>query len=172
MTFLIEYLVALKITLMKKSYYLLLLILISCSKSDSEDSRESYFMNAIIGSWSYDTIKVNGQTYPVQHTDGCTRDYFQFYNQEGKEFDFQEQIVLNCSNCAKCATNGTGLRWELIGDIINLYFGDQFIVRYKIIEVTDTNFTYERELDFDQDGVLETVEINAIYYDPYNEFSN
>jgi hypothetical protein len=157
---------------MKKIFILCLLVLLSCSNEDSVDTRETYFKKAIIGSWSYDSLIVNGQTYPIQHTDGCTRDYFQFYNQEGKEYDFQEQIVLNCSNSAPCATSGTGLRWELEGDIINMYFGEQFVVRYKIIEITDTTFTYERELDFDKDGETETVIITAISYDPYNDFDN
>jgi hypothetical protein len=157
---------------MKKIFILCLLLLISCSKDEAEDPMEAYFKEAIIGSWSYDLLKVNDETYSIQHTDGCTRDYFQFYNQEGKEFDFQEQIVLNCSNCAECATSGTGLRWELEGDIVNMYFGEQFVVRYKIIEITETTFTYQRQLDFDKDGKKETVEITAISYDPYNDFVN
>lgn len=157
---------------MKNIFILCLLILVSCSKEDLDDTREAYFKEAIIGSWSYDSLTVNGQTYSIQHTDGCTRDYFQFYNQEGKVFEFEEQIVLNCSNCAECATSGTGLRWELKGDVVNMYFGEQFVVRYKIIEITETTFTYERELDFDKDGEMEMVEITAIAYDPYNDFTN
>ncbi len=47
-----------------------------------------------------------------------------------------------------------------------------FVVRYQIIEITDPAFTYERELDFDKDGEMETVEITAISYDPYNDFDN
>lgn len=158
---------------MKKILIISLLLLISCSKSDDlEDEREAYFLEAIIGSWSYDLVKVNGETFKVPHTEGCERDYFQFYNQEGKIFEFEESVVLNCSNCAKCARSGTGLRWELKGDIIKMYFGEQFIVQYKILEVTETTFTYERELDIDEDGTMEIAEITAIAYDPFNDFGS
>ena len=157
---------------MKKVLILCLLILISCSKSDfEEDPREAYFREAIIGSWSINTITVDGQTFLYKHTENCEKDLFQFYNEEGKEFDFEETVVLNCSNCAPCATSGTNLKWELEGDIINLYFGDQLILNYKIIEVTENIFIYEVVIDYDNDGEKETLQIKADKYDPYNDFS-
>lgn len=151
-----------------------LLGLISCSKSDDDvptDPREAYFLETIIGSWSYDTIKVGGQTYSYQHTEGCERDLFQFYNSEGKEFDFEERVVTNCANCAECALTQTGLEWELKGNKINLYFGEQLVLVYTIIEVNETKFTYQIEVDYDEGGDKDLLEITGIRYDPFGEFN-
>ena len=149
-----------------------LFLFAGCSKSDEEtiDPKEEYFKKAILGSWSFDTVKVDGVTYIYEHTLNCERDYFQFYNREGKEFDFEETYVSNCSNCAPCATSTTNLRWELKGSTIKFYFGEQFIIEYKLIEVTETTFTYQVMLDFDNDGEKDLLEVSAIYYDPYNDF--
>ena len=153
--------------------FILFFIFNSCSSSEPLEEineQEEYFKKAIIGSWAYNTVKVDGVTYQYGHTKDCEKDYFQFYNEDGKEFDFQENVVLNCSNCAKCATSGTGLRWELKNNIINLYFGDQLVLVYKLLEVTDTTLTYQVTLDYDNDGQDDELEISAIYYDPYNDF--
>lgn len=74
---------------------ILTLVILSCSKSDDSqsDPREAYFLEAIIGLWSYDTVKLNDELFLYQHTEGCERDLFQFYNEEGKEFDFEELVV-------------------------------------------------------------------------------
>ncbi|QNM85391.1 hypothetical protein H9W90_14565 [Polaribacter pectinis] len=155
----------------------ILLIIISCSKNEELegepeiiDPRESYFAEAIIGSWSINTVKVDGQIFLYPHTDSCKKDFFQFYNEQGKEFDFEETIVLNCDNCAPCATSTTNLRWELSGAIIKFYFGEQYVTKYKLIDVTETEFTYQLEIDYDNDGDLDVLEISAEYYDPYGNF--
>lgn len=157
---------------MKKIFFILMLLgCVSCSESEDIDPREAYFLENIIGSWSYNTINVNGDNYLYQHTEGCIKDLFQFYNSEGKEFDFEERVVLNCSNCAECATSGTNLEWELKGDKIKLYFGEQLVLVYKIIEVNDIKFTYQVEIDYDNDGDKDLLEITGVRYDPYNEFN-
>jgi hypothetical protein len=152
---------------MKKILFtVMLLVCVACSESEDVDSREAYFLENIIGSWSYDTVKVNGETYLYQHTQGCIKDNFQFYNSEGKEFDFEEIVVLNCSNCADCATSSTNLEWELKRDKIKLYFGEQLVPVYKIIEVNDIKFTYQVEIDYDDDGDKDLLEITGVRYDP------
>jgi hypothetical protein len=157
---------------MKKILFTLMLLgCVACSESEDVNPREAYFLENIIGSWSYDTVKVNGETYLYQHTEGCIKDHFQFYNSEGKEFDFEERVVLNCSNCVECATSGTNLEWELKGDKIKLYFGEQLVLVYKIIEVNDIKFTYQVEIDYDDDGDKDLLEITGVRYDPYNEFN-
>lgn len=157
---------------MKKGIFsLILLVCVSCSESEDVDPREAYFLENIIGSWAYDTVKVNGATFLYQHTEGCVKDLFQFYNSEGKEFDFEESVVLNCSNCAECATSGTSLEWELKGDKINLYFGEVLVLVYKILEINNERFIYEVEVDFDEDGDLDILEITGIPYDPYGRFN-
>lgn len=80
-------------------------------------------------------------------------------------------MFLNCNNCAPCATSGTGLEWALNGDIINLYFGEQLVLKYKILEVNETTFTYLLEIDYDDDGSIDQLEITGISYDPYDEFN-
>lgn len=155
------------------SVLIFIIVFASCSNNENvePDLRETYFKEAIIGSWSINTVTVDGQTFLYEHTDGCEKDLFQFYNQEGKEFDFEELVVLNCNNCAPCATSGTNLKWELNGDIINFYFGEQFVLEYKIIEISDTKFTYILEVDYNEDGVLDELEISAERYDPYGNFT-
>ena len=159
---------------MKYKIILILFTLFVCCSDDNQieevNEQEAFFKKAIIGSWAYDTVKVDGVTYKYGHTQDCEKDYFQFYNQEGKLFEFQEQVILNCANCAKCASSGTGLRWELNSDNINLYFGEQLVLVYKIIEVTETTLRYQVNLDFDEDGVEDELEISAVYYDPFNDF--
>lgn len=159
---------------MKKRYIFLILAItlnVSCSSDDGiNKEEEAYFLEAIIGSWSYETIKVDDQTYIYPHTENCRRDMFQFYNEEGKIFEFEESIVMNCDICAPCATSNTGLQWELRGNIVKLYFGEQFVTQLTLLEVTDTYMTYTREIDVDEDGDNELVEIYAIYHDPFGDF--
>lgn len=157
---------------MKKClFYLLISILVACSgNSEEEDRLEAYYKQAIIGSWAINTLSVDGELFTYQHTDGCEKDLFQFYNQEGKEFEFEEIVVLNCPNCAPCAVSQTLLNWELIGNKIILYFGEQFVLQYEIISVDETNFSYKFQFDIDNDSEIEEVIINAEYYDPYDQF--
>lgn len=95
---------------------------------------------------------------------------FQFYNEEGKLFDFEESYVMNCSNCADCAKSTTNLKWELKGTVVELFFGEQMIAKYNILEVDETIIRYSREVDLNNDGVLEEVIVNGVYYDPYGNF--
>ena len=162
---------------MRKFIYCVLAVAIfSCSASDENSANEkthpmeAYFLEAIIGSWAYDTVKINGQTFLYEHTEGCVKNLFQFYNSEGKLFDFEEHVVLNCPNCAECATSGTNLKWELKGDEIGLFWGDELVLVYKIKEVDEEKFIYEVEFDYDDDGVIDLLEFTNIPYDPYGQF--
>ena len=75
---------------MKKLLYLVLfsLILVSCSNDESDVEPDPYILENIIGSWAYDTVTINSETFLYQHTDGCVKDLFQFYNEDGKEIAF------------------------------------------------------------------------------------
>ncbi|MBR9913307.1 MAG: hypothetical protein GYB32_00535 [Algicola sp.] len=160
---------------MKLKYLLLLALfaLLSCSKDDdnSKQAPDPYILEAIIGSWAYDTVAVNGTLFLYEHTDGCNKDLFQFYNEEGKEFDFEEDYVLNCDNCADCAIASTNLKWDLYGDTIDLYFGEQLVTTLEILEVDETIIRYKRFYDFDQDGIEDVLEVTGIPYDPNDEFN-
>ena len=151
--------------------FLMLIILTSCSKDDDIDKApDPYILEAIIGSWAYDTVTINGEFYMYQHTEGCVKDMFQFYNEEGKLFDFEEDYVSNCDICAECAISSTNLKWELIGKKIDLYFGEQLVAQYEILEVSDSFIKYKRFFDVDEDGNEDEVEITGVPYDPYDEF--
>jgi|GEM_PF-1343852 len=152
--------------------FFMLIILASCSSDDDggKEAPDPYILEAIIGSWAYDTVTINGEFYTYGHTEGCVKDLFQFYNEEGKEFDFEEDYVSNCDICAECAITSTNLRWELIGDKIDLYFGEQLITQYEIIEVNNSLIRYKRFFDYDEDGEEDEIVITGIPYDPYDEF--
>lgn len=159
---------------MKKKILLGLLVLTftSCSKDDDikDLPPDSYILEAIIGSWAYDTVSINGTLFTYDHTDGCDKDLFQFYNQEGKEFDFEERVVSNCDICAECALTQTILEWDLQNNVIDLYFGNQLVSQLEIIEVNETFLRYKRVFDIDEDGVNDELVISAVHYDPYDEF--
>lgn len=147
---------------------------LGCSSDDAPTKRsngDSIFFEAIIGSWSYDTVVINGEAFAYEHTEGCERDIFQLYNEEGREFYFEEQAIIPCSNCAECAITQTGLNWVLIDDDLELFFGEQLVTTYKIILIDDESFVYERTVDANGDGTLDTVQITAIAYDPYGNFN-
>ncbi|GGI55912.1 hypothetical protein [Winogradskyella haliclonae] len=157
---------------MKKNIFLIifLLTLVGCSSDDSNDTPDPYILETIIGSWAYDTVTINGDFFLYQHTDGCVKDLFQFYNEEGKEFDFEEDYVSNCSNCAECALTSTNLKWDLRNNVIDLYFGEQLVTQLEVLEVNANLIEYKRIFDFDGDGVNDEVVITGIPYDPYDEF--
>lgn len=158
---------------MRRIFALFLLTLsLSCSSDDSDNDLppDPYILEAIIGSWAYDQVTVNGEVFLYQHTDGCDKDLFQFYNQEGKEFDFEERYVSNCDICAECALTATNLKWQLNSDIIKLFFGEQLVTELQILEVDETQMRYYREFDIDDDGQIDEVIITSVPYDPYDEF--
>jgi hypothetical protein len=159
---------------MKFKYFILLALVVfmSCSKDDdnSKPAPDPYILEAIIGSWAYDTVTVNGTFFLYEHTEGCVKDLFQFYNEEGKEFEFEEDYVLNCDNCADCALSSTNLRWDLYGNYIDLYFGEQLVTTLEILELNSTIIRYKRFFDIDEDGIEDELEITGIPYDPYDEF--
>jgi hypothetical protein len=153
---------------------LFLSVCVSCSNADdnSKPPPDAYILESIIGSWAYNTVKVDGIIYNYEYTEGCVKDLFQFYNVEGKVFEFEEGYVSNCEICAECAISSTNLRWELYGNVIDLYFGEQFITQYEILEVDANLIRYKRFFDYDEDGDEDEIEITGIPYDPYDEFDN
>ena len=154
-----------------------LCFLFGCSSDDDgsdevEGALEQYYLQAIIGSWSYDTVTINGEQFVYEHSQGCERDLFQFYNEEGKEFEFEELAIIPCSNCAPCASTQTGLEWELENDRVDLYFGEDLVVSLKLLEVTEEFLSYQRQFDINGDGEQDSVIITATYYDPFGDFSD
>ena len=146
----------------------LLLILTACSKEENEEEVENnlFPIEDLVGSWAYDTITYKGETGLYPHQEDCYKDHFLIRHNEGNWNDFTETIYLD----ANCANQGTNLEWELKGDILNLYFGDQLVVTYQILEVTSTTISYLTMIDVDNDGNKDEVIINSVKYDPFGEF--
>ena len=70
----------------------------------------------------------------------------------------------------KISENNTNLRWDLNGNSIDLYFGEQLITQLEILDVDENIIEYKRIFDFDNDGLDDEVIITGIPYDPYGEF--
>lgn len=164
---------------MKKYTYCLfitLLLWVGCSDSNDTpevvipDPLEAFYKEAIIGSWAINTVTVDSVTEVYEHTEGCEKDLFQFYNSDIKPFEFEELVVTNCPQCAECSITQTALEWELNGNKISLFFGEQLILVYEIVSVTEDNFVYKFQFDIDNDNVIENVEVNADYHDPFGDF--
>mgnify|MGYP000097119610 FL=1 len=62
------------------------------------------------------------------------------------------------------------MRWDLNGNSIDLYFGEQLITQLEILDVDENIIEYKRIFDFDNDGLDDEVIITGIPYDPYGEF--
>ena len=92
------------------------------------------------------------------------------FNEEGKIFEFEEDYISNCDICANCAITSTNLEWDLIGNRLDLYFGDQLVAQYEVLQVNNSIIRYKRFIDYDEDGEEDEIEITGIPYDPYDEF--
>lgn len=145
---------------------LALLILCNSCTADEEIKAPVFPIESFLGSWSYNTITIDGETAYYPHREQCHRDHFEIHHEEGKWNQFLENIYLNDD----CANQGTYLDWKINGDILNLYFGEQLVVTYKILSVTQNNLSLLYKVDVDNDGEKEDVIINAIYYDPFERF--
>ncbi len=161
---------------MKIKYLILVLgiLVLGCGSDDDSSSDRPdpnpFILETIIGSWAYDTVTVNGELFVYVHVEGCNKDLFQFYNEEGKVFEFEEDVILECEFCADCASSSTGLRWDLYGDFIDLYFGEQLVTTMEILELDENFVRYKRFFDVDDDGVIDELIVTGIPYDPYFEF--
>ncbi len=146
----------------------LLLILAACSKEENEEEvvNNLFPIEDLVGSWAYDTVTFEGETGLYPHQEDCYKDHFIIRHNEGNWNDFTETIYLD----ANCANQGTNLEWELKEDILNLYFGDQLVVTYQILEVTPTTMSFRYMVDVDNDDHKDEVIINFVWYDPFDQF--
>lgn len=109
---------------MKKLSYLFLVLFLfnSCAKEDI-NAEPPFPIESFIGSWAYDTVTVDGETRFYPHRSECYKDHFIFRHNEGQWNMYTETIYLD-SNCANQTAN---LEWQLTGDILRLYFGEQLV---------------------------------------------
>jgi hypothetical protein len=148
---------------MKNYLTLLLLCLVfslSCKKKSSDQPEQPevnlYTDGQVIGKWVYQSLKVNGTSFPYPHIGDCGKDRFYFMNREGQDHDYVEMIYLN-SNCALSTTN---MDWKLKGENLILNFGTQEF-SYKILRLTQSNFDVQISRDYDGDGKADILEIYA-----------
>ena len=136
---------------------------LGCSSDGvEENSNTAFFKTAILGSWTYDTIKIEGQTFAYQHKENCEPDSFHFYNQEGMPFFFEERTAMDCSSCAECAISQIYLVWKLKGDRLQLFYGDALALTYTILSVSEEKLTYQVTADYNNDGKKELLEFTAL----------
>ena len=157
---------------MKKSilFIFVSLLLVACSGDDdgSGTPREiggivnaTFDTDKMIGTWTYETITLNGNESAYEHVADCPKDIFTFYNSPGRSFQYEEMVRIN----DQCGTQTTALKWEVNRDLINFYFGQQFIIAFRVLSITDTEFILSYRFDYDQDGDLDDVEIIGVKSD-------
>lgn len=140
-----------------------LLLLISCSSDESTGVAPPTFdINKLLRGWAYQEYIINGELYTYGHQEGCNKDLFVFRNHPGQEYQY-ESVLHTTDNCA---VHQTYMEWEVNGSDVTLFFGDQYIGRYEIIEVTDTSLHCILHADVTGDSEIEQQEIFAIPYDP------
>ena len=149
------------VSLNMKNYLTILLLCLvfsfSCKKKSPEPPEVNLYTDGqVIGKWVYQSLKVNGTSYPYPHTSDCGKDRFYFMNREGQDHDYVELIYLN-SNCALSTTN---MDWKLKGENLILNFGTQEF-SYKILRLTQSNFDVQISTDYDGDGKADILEIYA-----------
>lgn len=152
---------------MKKLLLLLVFFVFSCSSDDNNGPKPPTFtVDLLLKGWSYDKIIVEEGEFDYPHNPDCYKDHFGFRNRPGQEYQFEEILYAE----DYCSVTQTILDWEPDGDHVNLYFGEYFIGKMIIIELTETSLYCILEADFNGDGTKEQQQIRASPYDPYNSF--
>jgi hypothetical protein len=149
----------------------LILLTISCSNDDEEASsidQPTFNVNLLLKGWRYDALKINGIYYNYEHNPNCNNDFFGFLNRPGQAYQFIETTFTN----DYCTNNSATLDWKIKKDTLYFYIGNQVVLTYKVLALTTTSFTFSFENDIDQNGTIDTIEVSASPYDPYNMFGN
>lgn len=157
---------------MKKIILLILILLTFSCSSDNEEvgsiHQPTFNVDLLLKGWRYDILKINGTYYNYQHNPKCYNDFFGFLNRTGQQFQFIETTFTN----DYCTNNSANLEWKIKKDKIFLYMGSQVVLTYKVISLTANNFTFSFENDIDKNGTIDSIEVTASPYDPYNMFEN
>lgn len=118
-----------------------------------------YKESLVIGKWIYDKVKLNGILYEYEHIARCGKDRFYFVNRPGQEYDYTEIVYITPTN--NCAISQTSMDWKIKGKKLLLNFGTQ-VFTYDILRLNETNFDVSIQLDFDNDGKIDDLELHAI----------
>ena len=128
----------------------------------------TFNVDVLLKGWRYDIIKINETPYSYQHNPNCYNDVFGFLNRTGQQYQFIETTFTN----DYCTNNSANLEWKIRKDKIFFYIGSQVVLTYKVIVLTEKKFIFSFENDIDQDGTIDSIEVTASPYDPYNMFEN
>ena len=129
---------------------------------------QEFFYDGYIESRMLQIIKINETPYSYQHNPNCYNDFFGFLNRTGQQYQFIETTFTN----DYCTNNSANLEWKIRKDKIFFYIGSQVVLTYKVIVLTEKKFIFSFENDIDQDGTIDSIEVTASPYDPYNMFEN
>ncbi|WP_340067228.1 lipocalin family protein [Ascidiimonas aurantiaca] len=150
-------------------YVLISLLLVACSGDDDGETREiggifnaTFDTDKMIGTWTYQTITLNGNESEYEHRSGCPKDIFAFFNSTEKPFEYEEIIYVN----NECGARGISLKWEVNQGLINFYSAQRFIIAFQVVSITDSEFIFSYRFDYDEDGDLDEVEIVAVKNNP------
>ena len=149
---------------MKKLLTLLAIFafLISCSTDDGP-KEPTFDIQQLMGTWAYDQILADDMWLQYPHAEGCIKDHFTFQNTDAQP-NFFEEAIFNADGCSGTYTH---LRWVATGDHVKLYFGEIYIGRITVIELTDTTLDFYIEADINGDGTTDVQEFKAVRYDPF-----
>jgi hypothetical protein len=150
---------------MKKIFYFLLtLIILSCSSDDividEPIQTPTFQVDLLLKRWEFNKITFNGTTFDYMHQPSCMKDEFTFANQSGQVRQYNELVFVNNN----CSTNSLNLDWRIKNDTISFYFGSVYITNFKVISLSDTKLVYSFYKDVDRDATPDLIIMEAIPY--------
>lgn len=145
-------------------FFLVFFSIFSCSDDDSDDMilpnimNPSFDTDLMLGVWQYTTYKINNEVFTYSHNVNCSMDYFAFYNEETKPFEYEETIYTT----NMCVPETIIFTWKVQEDQLQFYFGEESVFIYDVISINDQEFVVKSNRDFDNDGIIDELEIRAI----------
>lgn len=142
--------------------FLFFILMLSCEKEDSTlvDVENTVNLSQVFygKTWSVYEVESNGKRLDVPEEGDCGRDYFR-YLENGQYIEYLQ----NSSSC-KPAINR--LNFTLSGSLITLSNELGGESEFRILELDDTNFIFETNLDIDGDNKEDKVKLFCRIYSP------
>ncbi|MEH6406781.1 MAG: lipocalin family protein, partial [Leeuwenhoekiella sp.] len=152
------------------SYFLMLSVLVSCSKNDDEteiinadpfyeDALTSADKNALLGTWSIYAVAYDGQSGAVTSDfPQCDRDYFTFTSDNFyKEYLFANYL---------CEPEINTLTWSLKNGVLTLSNYSLQSEELVITKLSSTVLVFKAKADVDGDDEADIITLSARKYEP------
>jgi hypothetical protein len=152
--------------------FLLLAILLGCSKDDDlEEPENTFYKDALTsatasqlsGTWAIFEVGLDGQRaeVPVTYED-CGRDFFQFMNNG----TYRDYLIITSYECEKQIQD---LDWELSNGVITLQNSLGQEDEMVILQLNQDKLVFKMNIDIDEDGETEIITFGARRYTPPND---